>query len=135
MLGSDYAQHLRCRDIKAVASLYVYHASQATGIAAESWNILGRVELDVVCGAGREDAPNFEEECRAWVAIKEAAPRCYEVSWETEATIDGSTATRRLYRGFRSLDEARTFLATDPGEYGRLIDRRTGDRVETPCYA
>ena len=135
LFGSDHSQYLRSRDLSAVPSMFVYHANAALEIAAESYNILGRVELDVKYGVGRENDPNFEQECREWMARKENAHSCYEVSWEGEVVIDGSTATRRLYRGFTSLDEARAFLATDPGEYSRLIDRRTGERVAAPCFA
>ena len=90
MFGSDHSQYLRSRNLKAVPSLYIYHANYALEIAAESFNVLGRVELDVVYGAGREDDRNFENQCREWVATREAAHPCYEVSWEAEATIDGS---------------------------------------------
>jgi hypothetical protein len=88
-----------------------------------------------VYGASREDDRNFEDVCRTWISEREAVHPCYEVSWQAEATIDGSTASRRLYRGFRSLEEARAFLESDPGEYSRLIDRRTGERVAAHCYA
>lgn len=135
MFGSEYSQYLRSHNLKTVPSLYVYHANYALEIAAESFNVLGSVELDVVYGAGQEDDHNFENACRAWVATREAAHPCYEVSWEAEATIDGSAATRRLYRGFTSLDEARAFYETDPGEYIRMIDRRTGERVADQCLA
>lgn len=135
MFGSDYSQYLRSRSLKNVPSLYVYHANYALEVAAESYNVLGRVELDVTYGAGREDDPGFENECREWVASKEAAHPCYEVSWKAEAKIDGSAAVRRLYKGFRFLDDARTFLATDPGESCRLIDRRGGGRVVAACFA
>jgi hypothetical protein len=58
------------------------------------------------------------------VANAEAAHPCHEVSWEAEAAIDGHEALRRLYRGFRDLDEARALMATEPGDSCRLIDRR-----------
>jgi hypothetical protein len=35
----------------------------------------------------------------------------------------------RHYRGFTDPSEAQTFLLTTPGEYPRLIDRRTGERL------
>lgn len=135
MFGSEFSQYLRSRYVKNIASLYLYHSGYALEVAAESYNVLGRVELDVVYGAGREDDRNFENSCREWVASKEAAYPCYEVSWEAEATIDGSKSNRRLYRGFTSLVEASAFYETDPGEYCRLIDRRTGEPATVPCLA
>jgi hypothetical protein len=127
MFGSDYSQYLPSRNLKSVPSLYVYHGNYALEVAAESFNVLGRVELDVVYGAGREDDPEFERTCREWVESKEAAHPCYEVSWEAEAIIDGHDATRRLYRGFTDLDDAVAFMASDPGESCRLIDLHTGE--------
>ncbi len=135
MFGSEHTQYLRSRNLKAAPSLYVYHGNAALEVAAESFNVLGRVELDVTYGAGLEDDLNFERSCREWVARKEAAYPCYQVSWMGEVTIDGSTATRRLYRGFRDLDQARAFLKSDPGESCRLIDCRSGEPVVTHCFA
>lgn len=129
MFGSDHTQYLRSRNLQAAPSLYVYHADYALEAAAESFNVLGRVVLDVVYGAGREDAPEFERECREWVRRREEAHPCYEVSWEGVATIDGHTAVRRLYRGFTDLDPAMAFAEGDPGEACRAIDRRTGGVV------
>src|SRR5208337_4680194 len=48
--------------------------------AAESYNVLGRVRLDVVYGAGREGDPEFERACREWMRRREAARPCDEVS-------------------------------------------------------
>jgi hypothetical protein len=67
------------------------------------------------------------------VAERELAHPCYEVSWEAKASIDGHNAVRRLYRGFTSLDEARIFFETEPGDSCRLINRRTGKLVLAPC--
>lgn len=133
MFGSEFSQYVRSRNLRAMPGLYIYHAGYALEVAAECWNVLGRVELDVVYGAGREDEPNFEDECRAWVASKEASHPCYEVSWMGEATIDGRKSNRRLYRGFTSRDEARAFYKSEPGEYCRLIDMRSGERIDAPC--
>ncbi len=132
MFGSDQSQYLRSRNLKGVPSLYIYHADCALEVAAESFNVLGRVELEVVYGAGREEYPEFERVCREWIARREAAHPCYQVSWEGEATIDGHTAVRRLYRGFKDLDTARAFLESDPGDCCRLIDRRTGGPTLVP---
>ena len=134
MFGCEPTQYVRSRNLKAVPSMYVYHGNAALEVAAESWNVLGRIELDVVYGAGREDDPNFERACREWVRQREAAHPCYEVSWKREATIDGHTAARRLYRGFRNLDEATAYFESDPGEACRLIDRHTGERMLTHQY-
>lgn len=131
MFGSEHTQYLRSRNLKAVPSLYVYHADHALEVAAENYNVLGRAVLDVVYGAGREGAPEFERECREWVRRREAAFTCYEVSWEGEAIIDGHTAYRRLYRAFTDLASAMAFMESDPGESCRLIDHRSGEPVIT----
>ena len=129
MFGSEHSQYLRSRNIRAVPSLYIYHADYALEVAAESFNVLGRVRLDVVYGAGREDEPGFERACREWVRRKESGLPLYQVSWTGEATIDGHAADRRHYRAFTELGSARAFLESDPGESCRLIDRRTGEAV------
>ena len=77
MFGSDHTQYLRSRNLKAIPSLYIYHADYALEVAAESYNVLGRARLDVVYGAGREDDPDFERACREWVRRKEIAFPCY----------------------------------------------------------
>jgi len=133
MFGSDHSQYLRSRSLKATPSLYIYHPNVALEVAAESYNVLGMVELEVTYGAGREDDPDFERACREWVARIEDAHPCYEVSWEAEAMIDGHNATRRLHRGCQDLDEARAFHDTEPGDSCRLINRRTGESVLAPC--
>ena len=129
MFGCEHSQYLRSRDLKATPSLYIYQANAALEIAAESYNVLGRVRLDVACGAGLEDDPNFEKSCREWVAMKESSHGCYQVSWDAEATIDECHAKRRLYRGFKDLGQARAYFETEPGGSCRLIDRHTGERV------
>ena len=129
MFGAEHTQYVRSRKLKAIPSLYLYHSNYALEVAAESFNVLGRVELDITYGAGREDDPEFERTCREWVARREAAHPCYEVSWDGEATIDGHTAIRRLFRGFTDLDMATEFLESDPGDRCRLIHRRTGEAV------
>jgi hypothetical protein len=129
MFGCEHSQYLRTRNFKGVPSLYVYHADYALEVAAESYNVLGRVRLDVVYGAGRENDPEFEQECREWVCQREATHACFQVSWQGEATIDGHTACRRLNRGFTDLGSAKALVESDPGEACRLIDRRTGEVV------
>ena len=129
MFGCDHTQYLRSRSLKAIPSLYIYHADSALEVAAESYNVLGRVRLDVVYGAGREDDPGFERDCREWVTRTEAPFSCYQVSWVDEAVIDGHAADRRLYRAFTDLAQAGAFRGSDPGDSCRLIDRRTGDVV------
>ena len=123
MFGCEETQYVRSRNLKAIPSLFIYHANAALEIAAESYNVLGRVRLDVAYGAGREDDPDFEQECRGWVQRREIEHPCFQVSWKAEATIDEYTSVRRLYRGFTSLGQAEAFLRTDPGESCRLIDR------------
>lgn len=124
MFGTEHTQYLRSRNLKSVPSIYIYHADSALEVAAESFNVLGRVELDVTYGAGRENDPPFERECREWIARRDEARPCYEVSWEDQATIDGHTAVRRLFRGFTDLETATEFLESDPGDSCRLIDCR-----------
>ena len=126
MFGCEETQYVRSRNLKAIPSLYIYHANAALEIAAESFNVLGRVRLDVAFGVGREDDPDFEQECREWVRKREIEHPCYHVSWKAEATIDEYATVRRLYRGFTSLGRAEAFLRTDPGESCRLIDRHAG---------
>ena len=133
MFGSDHSLYLRSRVIRAIPSMYIYHADSALEVAAESFNALGRVELDVMHGAGWEDDRYFENETRERVIETEAAHPCHEVSWEAEATIDGHYAVRRLYRGFTSLEEARAFLLSNPGDSCRLINRRTGEGMLARC--
>jgi hypothetical protein len=127
MFGCEHSQYLRSRNVQSSPSLYVYHADSSLEVAAERFNVLGRVRLDVVYGAGREYDPDFERACREWVARREDGHPCYEVSWQGEAAIDGHAAARRLYRGFTDLDQAGAFLESDPGESCRFIDRRTGE--------
>jgi hypothetical protein len=127
MFGLDHTQYLRSRNLKAIPSLYIYHANCALEVAAESYNVLGRARFDVVYGVGRQDDPDFERSCQEWVKRKEADFPCFQVSWEQEATIDECTAVRRHYRAFTDLDEARAFLESDPGESCRLIDRHLGN--------
>jgi hypothetical protein len=129
MFGSEHTQYLRSRNLKAVPSLYVYHADSALEVAAENYNVLGRAVLDVVYGAGREDDSEFEGACREWVRRREEAHPCYEVSWEGEAALDGHTAARRLYWAFTDLGSAMAFVVNNPGDARRLIDRRTGEAV------
>ena len=127
MFGSDWTQFLRSRNLKAIPSLYIYHADYALEVAAESFNVLGRARFKVVYGAGREADPDFEGSCQEWVKHRETAHPCYQVSWEQEATIDECSAVRRHYRGFSDPDQARAFLESDPGESCRLIDRHLGN--------
>ncbi|ODT99465.1 MAG: hypothetical protein ABS79_04475 [Planctomycetes bacterium SCN 63-9] len=129
MFGSEHSQYLRSRNLRSVPSLYVYHADAALEVAAENYNVLGRVVLDVVYGAGREDDPEFERACREWVRLREEAHPCFEVSWEGEATIDGHTSAQRLHRGFTALDSAMSFVEDDPGDACRMIDRRNVEAV------
>ena len=135
MFGTEHSQYLRSQNIKHSPSLYIYHADSALEVAAESYNVLGRVELGVMLGAGWVDARYFENETREWVASAEAAHPCYEASWEAEATIDGHSSVRHLYRGFRDMNEASAFQLSDPGDSCRLIDRQSGERIAPRCFA
>ncbi len=122
MFGTEHTQYLRSRNMDGLPSLYIYHAEQALEVAAESYNVLGRARLDVTYGTVREDDPDFERASREWVARRESARPCLQVSWEAGAIIGGDASVRRHYRAFTDLDQARAFLASDPGESCRMID-------------
>jgi hypothetical protein len=65
--------------------------------------------------------------------IETACP-VYEVSWGAPADLESGVVTSgperyRHYKGFTDLSVAQALLLTMPGEYPRLIDRRTGKRL------
>jgi hypothetical protein len=80
MFGCEHSQYLRSRSLKAAPSLYFYHADYALEVAAESFNVLGRVRLDVVYGAGREDDPDFERGWWEWSGRSAVWCRCCKPS-------------------------------------------------------
>ena len=136
MFGSDQSQYLRSRDLRGAESLCIYHANQAIEIAAEVFNKLGLVELAVDFGLTEEvDGPSTTAS-HDFVRKIEAVRPCYEVSWDAPAVLDSAIMTTgpgryRHHKGFTDLTEATAFINTDPGEYPRLINRLTGERITT----
>jgi hypothetical protein len=131
LFGTEYSQYLRSRDIQKTPSLCVYHANYAIEISAESFNKLGRVELAVEYGLMEEDDGAAS---RDRVQAFEAAHSCYEVSWDAPADLDSGVMTSgperyRHYKGFTDRSQAEAWLRSCPGEYPKLIDRRSGERL------
>lgn len=131
LFGTEHTQYLRSRQLRGTPSLCVYHADHAVEIAAESFNVLGRVELAVEFGLTEGDDGVASQ---AHVQVIEAAHSVYEVSWDAPAELESGVMTSgperyRHYRGFTSRDEAEAWLRSCPGEYPKLIDRRTGERL------
>jgi hypothetical protein len=139
LFGTEHTQYLRSRDVRGTASLCIYHADHAVEIAAESFNVLGRVALAVEYGLAEERDGPQSAASMAHVRDIEVAHPVYEVSWDAPADLHGGVMTSgperyRHYRGFTDLSEAQAFLLTMPGEYPKLIDRRTGERLmPTTC--
>jgi hypothetical protein len=134
MVGTEHTQYLRSRHVSGTPSLCLYHADHAVEIAAESFNVLGRVVLRVEYGLAEEGDGPQTSASMALVRDIEAARPVYEVSWDAPADLDGGVMTSRPeryrhYRGFGDLAEARAFLRGEPGESPRLIDRHTGERL------
>jgi len=134
LFGTEHTQYLRSRDIKSTPSLCIYHANSAVEIAAESFNKLSMVELAVEYGLVEEGDGPQTAASMALVNAIEATHPVYEVSWDAPSNLDSCIITSaperyRHYRGFTDLSEAEAFLLTMPGEYPRLIDRRTGERL------
>jgi hypothetical protein len=134
MVGTEYSQYLRSRDPKSVPSLCVYHANHAIEIAAELFNEIGVVELAVEYGLTDDDDGPVATATRDFVERIEAGRMCYEVSWDAPAVLNSGIMTSgsgryRHFKGFTDLDQATAFLHSNPGEYPRLINRHTGERV------
>lgn len=132
MVGTEHTQYLRSRHVRGTPSFCLYHADHAVEIAAESYNVLGRVVLRVEYGLAEEGDGPQTATSMAFVRDIEAAHLVYEVSWDAPADLDGGVMTSRPdryrhYRGFTDLAEASAFLGSEPGESPRLIDRRTGE--------
>jgi hypothetical protein len=134
MVGTEYTQYLRSRDFQGSENLCIYHANHAIEIAAELFSTIGLVELAVEYGLSEDGDGPVTAASRDFVKGIEATHPCYEVSWDAPAVLDSGILTSgagryRHYKGFTDLIEARAFLNTDPGEYARLVDRITGDRI------
>lgn len=131
LFGTEHNQYLRSRVITGTPSLCVYHADHAIEIAAEVFNKLGRVELAVAYGLVEGDDGSASQ---AHVQAIEAAYPCYEVSWDAPADLDSGVITSgpgryRHYRAFTDRDEAEAWLRSCPGEYPKLINRRSDERL------
>ncbi len=136
MFGTDQSQYIRSRDPRGAQSLCIYHANQAIEIAAELFNKIGLVELAVEYGLTEDNDGPGTTATRDFVKGIEATRPCYEVSWDAPAVLDSAIMTTgsgryRHYKGFTDLTEATAFYNTDPGEYPRLINRLTGERIST----
>lgn len=132
MVGTEHTQYLRSRDSGGMPSLCVYHADHAVEIAAELFNEVGRVELAVEYGLTEEGDGPATAASREHVRAIEARHPCYEVSWDTPAELQSGVMTSgegryRHYKGFTDRTQAVAWLRSCPGEYARLIDRRTGE--------
>jgi hypothetical protein len=134
MVGTEYTQYLRSRDLQGSENLCIYHANHAVEIAAEVFDKIGLVELAVEYGLSEDGDGPVTAASRDFVKGIEATRPCYEVSWDAPADLDSGIMTSgagryRHYKGFTDVTQATTFLNTDPGEYARLVNRITGDRI------
>lgn len=134
MVGTEHSQYLRSRYVRGTPFLCLYHAGHAVEIAAEHFNVLGKVVLRVEYGLAEEgDGPQTADSMAIVRDIERARPT-YEVSWDAPADLVSGVLTSRPeryrhYRGFDDLAEARSFLRGEPGESPRLLDRHTGERL------
>ena len=131
MVGTEFTQYLRSRHMKGTPSFCIYHANYAIEISAELYNVLGRVELAVEYGLAEGDDGASSQ---AHVRAVEASYPCYEVSWTAPADLESGIMTSsagkyRHFKCFTDRDEAEAWLRSRPGEYPRIIDRRTGERL------
>ncbi len=101
LMGTDSTQYLRTRN-SANLSFCIYHGDWQIELAAENFNVLGRVVLDVQYGLDDESAS------KGWVAEQEKVhvPLLFEVSWDDTVTLDGDQDLQRVYRGFANKTEA-----------------------------
>jgi hypothetical protein len=96
--------------------------------------VLGRVALAVEYGLAEEGDGPQTIASMAIVRDIEAARPVYEVSWDAPSNVDSGIITSgperyRHYRGFKDRGEAEAWLRSCPGEYPRIIDRRTRERL------
>jgi hypothetical protein len=134
MVGTEHTQYLRSRNVRGKLSLCIYHADHAVEIAAESFNVLGRIELAAEYGLAEEGDGPQTAASMALVRDIEAAHPVYEVSWDAHADLESAVMTSaperyRHYKGFTDRSQAEAWLRSCPGEYLRIIDRRTGERL------
>lgn len=131
LFGTEHTQYLRSRNRNKTPCLCIYHANHAIEISAELFNTLGMVELAVEYGlTDGDDGAAARDDVQA---IEVAHPY-YEVSWDAPAELDSGVMTSgpqryRHYKGFTDRTEALRWLRSCPGEYPKLIDRRTGKRL------
>jgi hypothetical protein len=134
MVGTEHTQYLRSRDILSTPSLCLYHANHAVEIAAELFNKIGRVELTVEYGLTEEGDGHATTASREHIQVIEARYSCFEVSWEAPAALESGVMTSgperyRYYKGFTDPTQALAGCRTCPGEYPKLINRHTGERL------
>jgi hypothetical protein len=134
MVGTEHTQYLRSRHVRGTPSLCIYLADHAVEIAAESFNVLGRVALAVEYGLAEEGGGPQTAASMAIVRETEADHSVYQVSWDAPSNLDSSIITSgperyRHLRGFTDRSEAEKWFRSCPGEYPKLIDRREGERL------
>jgi hypothetical protein len=134
LCGTEHTQYLRSRRVRGTPSFCIYHADHAVEIAAEVFNVLGRVELSVEFGLAEEGDGPQTAASMAIVRDIEAAHLVYEVSWDQSSVLDSGIITSgferyRHYRGFTDRDEAEKWFRSCPCEYPTIIDRREGERL------
>jgi hypothetical protein len=125
LCGTEHTQYLRSRDIRGKLSLCFYHADHAVEIAAESFNVLGRVALAVEYGLAEEGDGPQTAASMALVRDIEAAHTVFEVSWDAPSNLDSCIITSgpqryRHYRAFTDRGEAEKWFRSCPGEYPRI---------------
>jgi hypothetical protein len=134
MVGTEHTQYLRSRDIQRTPSLCIYHANHAVEIAAEVFNKIGLVELAVEYGLTEDGYGPATAVSWDHIMAIEARHPCFEVSWEAPADLESGVMTSgperyRHYKGFTNPTQALARCRTCPGEYPKVIDRRTGKRL------
>lgn len=80
LCGTEHTQYLRSRNIRATPSLCIYHANHALEIAAESFNVLGRVVLRVEYGFGEEGDGSQTAASMALVREIESSQPVYDIA-------------------------------------------------------
>ena len=134
MVGTEFTQYLRSRDIQRVQSLCIYHANHAVEIAAELFNKIGLVELAVEYGLAEDDDGPESIASRDIVLEDRGCPPLLRGLVDRprrprQRRHDKRNGTIPPLQGLHGPGQAPAFLTTDPGEYPRLINRLTGERI------
>jgi hypothetical protein len=132
MVGTEHTQYLRSRAILSTPSLCIYHANHAVEIAAEVFAKIGMVELAVEYGLAEECDGPATAASRDHIMAIEARCSCFEVSWDAPAVLESGMMTSgperyRHYNGFTDPTRAVAWFRSCPGQYPKVIDRRTGE--------